>query len=233
MTTSGDGGTGQAPGGQNPQQGQAPAAQPNDTGQPQGQGQGQAPAPQQPGQQGQGQEPGQTGTPDLSAIADPNLRAWVEAQARQAAEARQEAARYRTERNALNDQVTQFQRQNETEQQRVAREAQEAQERLQALERENRDLKIGTRFREAATKANALDADALVRLVGLDAVQVDSDGNPSNIADLIQAAQQQYPYLFRRSSTDAGAGAGDGADGASSTSMNDFIRGRGRRATAR
>jgi hypothetical protein len=202
-------------------------------------GEGQAPT----GQQGQGQEPGQgngtpqgqpteqqqqTGdqTPDLSTITDPVLRSWVEAQAKAAREARQEAARYRTERNTLHEQVQQFQRQNETDEQRRTREAQETAQRLQALEVENRTLKVAPKFQKAAEAAKVLDPAAMLTLVGgLDAITLDDQGNPTNLDALLNDARQKYPYLFSRTSADAHDGTGDGQSPAGS-GVNALIRGR-------
>lgn len=179
-------------------------------------------------QGGQGQESGtqeqqgqQDGTPDLTAITDPNLRAWVEAQARQAAEARQEAARYRTERNTYQQQAQTLQQQNETEQDRITREANERQERLDALERENRDLKVGAAIQTAATDAKAFNPALVARM--LDAqVTLDDKGQPNNLQDLLKDLRQSDPYLFKRA--DANAGEGGGQQGQPTASMNDVIR---------
>lgn len=194
--------------------------EPGTNGTPSGDGAGQEPTAQQ-GQQGQGQEPPQQ--IDLDAITDPALRSYVETQVRQAAEARNEAARYRTERNQFQTQVSEFQRQNESDQERQQREAQEAQERLERLERENRELRVGTALQAAATKANAFNPELVSRM--LDAkVALDDQGNPSNLDDLLTELRQSDPYLFKRTSADAGQGRG-GENAPPAGGMNDLIRG--------
>ena len=223
----GDSGQGQASGAGATGQGQAPTGQ--QTGQQgsqagtSGQGNGQ----QQDGATGQqqGQQQGTAdGMPDLSTITDPHLRAWVEAQAREAREARQEAGRYRTERNGLRTQFDQYRQQHETDEQRQQREAQEARQRLEALEAENRTLKIAPQFTAAATAAKALDPQALLTLVGgLEAITLDDQGKATNLDALLAQARTQYPYMFSRTNADAQQ-TGDGQ--AASGGMNDFIRGR-------
>lgn len=218
---------GQAPNGSTDQQGQAPAGQNTPQGQaPAGSGQNGNQPGQAPAQGGQGNpQQGQDSTPDLSAISDPNLRAWVEAQAKEAREARQEAARYRTERNTYQQQVTQFQRQNETAEQAAQREQAERDAEFQRLQAENRSLRVGGAFTAAATAAHALDPSALLSLVGgPEKVDLDEQGNPKNLDALITEARQKYPWAFSRTSADAGGGAGQQPSGTGG--MNDFIRGR-------
>lgn len=210
---------GQAPAGSTTgPQGQAPAGNGQNGGQP-----GQAPG-QNGGQQGQ-QQQGNQGTPDLSGITDPNLRAWVEAQARETREAREEAARYRTERNGFQQQIQQFQRQNETAEQQAQREQAEREAETQRLRDENRSLRVGQAFATAATAAHALDPGALLNLIGGPAkVELDDQGKPTNVDALITQARETYPWAFSRTSADAGGGAGQQT--LSSGGMNDFIRGR-------
>jgi hypothetical protein len=212
MTDTGNAGQGQESSQQGQQQGQEPAAN----------------AGQQ--QQGQGQESGQQQqTPSLDGITDPVLRSYVEKQIADAAQARQEAARYRTERNGLESKVTEYQRANETAEQRAQREAEEHQQRLASLEAENRALKLGGQWTTAASAAKALDPVALLNLIGgADKIEMGEDGKATNLEALLNAARQQYPWAFSRT---AGADAGDGGQGAgpSKGGMNDFIRGGGRR----
>jgi hypothetical protein len=187
----------------------------------QGQGQESTQGEQQQGQ-GQGQESGasqqQQGTDQgqfsLDAITDPAVRAYVEAQQRQAQEARQEAARYRTERNTLVQQ-------NETEQERIAREATERQERLEALEQENRSLKVGQAIQAAASDAKAFNPVLVAQM--LDAkVTLGDDGKPTNLQDLLKDLRQSDPYLFKRADTNAGEGKDEQSK--PTGSMNDVIR---------
>lgn len=184
---------------------------------------------QEPGtQQTQGQEPGSqqqdTGTdqaPDFSSIQDPAVRAHLERLDKDAREARAEAARYRTERNTARQQATEAQRANETAEQTAQREAQEAQERTERLERENRDLKIGGALRDAATAAKAHNPQRVVDLLTAK-VELDDEGKPTNVQDLLKDLRKSDPYLFKRAQQDGGEG-NDG-DAAPSGDMNSVIR---------
>lgn len=206
---------GQEPGGATNGQGQEPQGQEN---------------PPTGGQEPQGnQDPSQGNPFDPSTISDPALRAYVEKVAKDAQEARQEAARYRTERNTYQGQVQQFQQQNETDQERANREAQETQQRLEKLAQENRDLKVGAAVRQAADKAKAFNPTTVYGLIG-SKVETDDQGNPTNVDELLKDLRQSDPYLFKRATADAGQGAGE--QGAPALNMNDAIRaaaGRGQR----
>jgi len=221
MADTGTAGAGQEPGQQGQQTGQEPAATDQSQGQQQ-QGPGQAPGQQQAGQQGT-----DDGLPDLSGITDPTLRAWVVQQAKDAKDARQEAARFRTDLRSAQEQVTNYQRQNETAEQKAEREANEHQQRVAALEAENRNLKLGSQWTAAATTAKALDATALLNLLGgPDKIELGEDGKATNLDALLAEAKTSYPWAFSRT---AGAEAHEGG-GAGQTptagSMNDWIRGR-------
>lgn len=218
MTTPANSGTGQEPAAGSAQGGQEPTATGTTAPAQQGQSGG-----QEPTQGQQGTEP--TGTPDLSAITDPNLRAWVEHQARQAAEARQEAAKYRTERNALREQAEQAQRANETAEQTAERERAEQQAEVERIRQENRDLKSGAVLSAAVTEAKPINPETFAALLK-SKVTIKDDGSVEGIEQAISDLRQSDPYLFRR--TDAGAGDGAGSQGnpAPGSTINDFIRGR-------
>lgn len=201
----------------------APAGEGGGSGQePPAQGQ----AGQEPAGQGQGTEPpasSTTGTIDLDAITDPALRSFVEAQQKAAKDAREEAARYRVERNNL-------QRANETAEQAATREAQEAQEarqqeteRLATLERENRDLRVGYAVTDAARNARAHNPTVVSQMIA-PRVTFGEDGQPNNVAALVEALRTSDPYLFKRTRSDAGDGTGDG-DPTPTGGVNDLIRG--------
>lgn len=192
----------------------------------QGAGQGQEP----PANGTEGQEPGGQATDqapnvqtmDPSTIQDPALRSYVEKVQKDAKEAREEAARYRTRAATAESQVNEFQRQNETAEQAAQREAQEKQERLDALERENRDLKVGTAVRAAATAAKAFNPNLVTDMLQAK-VTLGEDGKPTNLDDLLKDLRKSDPYLFRRQANqDAGEGQGEG--GSPGQSMNDRIR---------
>ena len=187
-------------------------------------------------QQQQGQEPaeqaGSSAPFDVTAITDPALRAQVEAQIRDAAEARREAAKYRTERNGLQQQVQQFQRANETAEQAAERQAQEQADQLAALQQENRDLKAGSAIAAAVAEAKPLNPATVTKLVK-GALTYSADGAPSNLEEVMQGLRQSDPYLFRQTDAGAGAGSGPGQTPGTAGGINDFIRTGGRSAAPR
>lgn len=214
--------------------GQAPAA-----GTP---GQGQDPAGQQDqhpaGTPQAGQAPGD-GDPQFSleSIQDPALKAYLQRQESELTRARQEAARYRTEARTHAEQVQQFQRQSETAEQAAQREATERQARLDALEQENRDLKVGGAVQAAAVKAQALNPTTVWDLIKARGLQVETDeqGRPTNVDAVLAAVKASDPYLFRQAQVGADAGAGNGSGqvtgpAGSGDDINSLLRGRGIRA---
>lgn len=176
------------------------------------------------GNQEQGQEPGsqQQGQEfDPSTITDPVVKAYLEKVQADAAEARKEAGKYRTERNGLKSKVTEMERAGETEAEKATRERQERDERLERLERENRDLKVGAVVQADATKAKAHNPARVWSLLQ-DKVETDDDGKPTNVAALIADLKKSDPYLFQRTSGDAGDGKGEGSQ--PTTDMNQQLR---------
>lgn len=195
--------------------------------------QGQEPAAEQgqtdPSQQGgTGQEPGsaEQGTPDLTAITDPVLRSYVESQLRDAAEARQEAARYRTQAREAQGKVTEYERASETAEQTAERERAERDAETERLRQENRDLRVGGTVKAAALEAKAFDAELVYTLVESQ-VTLDDKGAPTNVAALLTDLKRDKPYLFRRTDAGAGAGADPGSSPEAGGGINAFIRGRG------
>lgn len=163
---------------------------------------------------------------DFSNIQDPAIRAHLERLDKDAREARQQAARYRTERNAARQTLTEAQRANETAEQTAQREAQEAEQERERLRQENRTLKVGAALTSAATDAKAFNPARVAEM--LDAkVELDDDGKPTNVAQLLKDLRKSDPYLFKRASQDGGEG--NGGDGAPTGTMNDTIRSMARR----
>lgn len=141
------------------------------------------------------------------------------------AKLRQEAASQRATARQASEQVQQYQRERETDAERVQREATEAQERLTTLEQENRELKVTYAITAAASTAGAFNPARVAALLDKD-VQVDDKGQPVNVAEALAALQASDPYLFKRATLGADAGAGAGQQ-ASPTGggINDLIRG--------
>lgn len=208
--------------------GQAPA-----TGTPAG---GQAPVPTQD-QQGtdaaaQGQDPDAGGQQiDLESITDPAIKAWVQTQQAELRRARDEAARFRTERGTLSEQVQQFQRASETAEQAAQREQAETATRLAALEQENRTLKVTGAVSTAADKAGAYNPGLVATMLDAQVV-LGADGKPTNVADLLKALKASDPYLFKvqPGGGDAGAGRTRQATPAAGVGagINDLVRRGGR-----
>lgn len=173
-----------------------------------------------------GQEPGQTPEgqtpPDLSAITDPTLRSYVEAQLRDTAAARREAATYRTRAQAAEGKVQEYERANETAEQAAQRERDELAAERDRLAAEVQNLRVGTVVKAAAS--TAFDPDLVFSMIR-EQVTVNDQGEPQNVQALVDDLKRDKPFLFRR--TDAGAGGGAGAEGSPpAAGMNDWIRGR-------
>lgn len=182
-------------------------------------GEGQAPAGQN---DQQGQEPANDGQPDLSKIEDPNLRAWVEAQAKSATEARREAAKYRTERNAL-QQAQETARLAALPQEQQAQEAQALRDAENGrLKAELADFRVAAPVREAAVAAKAYNPEIILAMIK-DKVETDETGLPTNVAVLLADLRRTDGYLFKRAAT-ADAGAGKDNKNGSSADMNASIR---------
>lgn len=172
----------------------------------------------------QGQEPGGNADQeiDLETIEDPAVKAYLQRLQADTKKARGEAARYRTERNGLQQKVTEAQRAQETDEERAGRERQERDAELDRLKTENLDLKVGATVRDEATKAKAHNPSRVWSLIKTQ-VETDDDGNPVNVADLLADLKRTDPYLFRRPA-DGDAGAGTGPSSTPPSDMNQAIR---------
>lgn len=195
------------------------------TGEQQQQGQEPADGQQQSTEGTGGQEPQ---TPSLDGITDPVLRSYVEKQISDAAEARRGEAAYRTRAQAAEAKVTEAQRANETAEQTAQREAQEREQETARLRAENKALKVGGQWSTAANAAKALDAQALLSLIGgPDKIETDDDGKATNLDTLLKAAKKDYPWAFTRVASADAAEGGQGT-GPQSGGINSLLRG-GRR----
>lgn len=92
-----------------------------------------------------------------------------------------------------------------TELEKATRERDDYKSRFDGLNASLRAERANAQAVELATKAGAIDAGAIARLIPGDAVEFDDDGKPENIAELIADAKKSYPALFR-----AAAGGGNG-----------------------
>jgi hypothetical protein len=217
------------------------------------QGQGQESASQdqqgnQSGQQAQGQESGQGGqqqgqqgqstdAPDVTSMSEAELRTYAAKLQKDAGEARRQAATYRTQHQQAQQQLTEAQRAQMTEQQRIEHDLQQAQAsvqerdtQLQALQAQVEDLTRGAAVREALAQAGALNPATAYKVGDWSGVTLREDGtlDSETFKAAVSKLRSSDDYLFRRgASADAGAGTSGGAPEAGS-SINDMIRG-GRR----
>lgn len=158
---------------------------------------------------------------DLEQITDPATRAYVERQIKDAQEARQEAARYRTERKGLQNRVTEMERAGESEAEKAERERQERDAELEGLREKVRDMEVGGAVRDAAAKANAHNPERVWGIIR-ERVELGDDGKPTNVGELVTELKRTDPYLFRR--TEGDAGAGRSGEASPSMDMNALIR---------
>jgi hypothetical protein len=188
---------------------------------------------QEPGATGStGQEPGNQagataasgadGQIDVEAITDPALKAFVISQQKAAKDARDDAAKHRTQAKELADWKAEQERANETAEQTAVREAAERETERQRLLDENRTLKVDGAVRSAAESAKAHDPETVLALIG-SKVTLDDSGKPTNVADLLADLRQTKPFLFKRSGVNAGEGNGQEPDGGEGD-MNAAIR---------
>lgn len=157
----------------------------------------------------------QVGTPDPAQVATTDT-VDVGTLQRELAEARREAARYRTDlRKATDGQLS--------EAERLQRRVTELEaEREQVLARE-RERSIRYAAIEAASKLGFRDPDLAVRLIDPAAVELRDDGTPKNVEKLLSEVLARSPYLGR---TGIAPDFGGGQRGAtvSGTDMNSLIR---------
>jgi hypothetical protein len=164
-------------------------------------------------QAAEGAQP-QEGTTGAAQVAEPSLDPT--ALQRELAEARREAAKYRTDLRKVTDAQL-------SESERLQRRVTELeQERAESAARD-RERAIGLAALEAAGRLGFRDPDLAVRLVDPSAVEVSDDGSPKNVERLLADVLARSPYLARPG-TAADFGGGVRGSGPSGTDMNRLIR---------
>jgi hypothetical protein len=93
------------------------------------------------------------------------------------------------------EQFEELQRQNETETERLRREATEAQQRAEALSWTLAETAIRSAVVAEASKAGAVDADAVLALLPRDAVTIDDAGRVTGADAAVQALLDAKPFL--------------------------------------
>lgn len=94
-----------------------------------------------------------------------------------------------------------------TELQKLTKDRDQQKQRAESTAQRLRTANARVAVTEAATRANAIDSAAVVALVR-DRLEFDDEGEPTNVAAVLDAARKQHPALFR-----AAAGSGDGSKG--------------------
>lgn len=198
----------------------------DDTGQGQEPGQQQG-AGQEPGngqQQGDGQGPsGQQGQqgPDLSSLPE-DVRTYLERQQRDAAEARREAAKYRTDLRTAQGEVEKFRQATMTDEQRRQAEADALRKENEALKEQARTAGLQAAVTTEATALRFHSPRAALAMLDRSEIEYGDDGKPTNLRALLEKVAQDEPYLVKRQGP-GGGGEGRERQG-SARGMNDLIR---------
>lgn len=149
--------------------------------------------------------PPQVGTTESAPVVDTETAKWR----KEAEEARKDAARYRSERKALEAKLAVFEAQQKAAEEaklsdleRAQKAADEAAAKLSALEAERAQLAERTRllatqnaFLGVAGKAGIGYADAAWKLLDAGRVEYDDHGNPTNLDALAKELVKAYPFL--------------------------------------
>jgi chromosome segregation ATPase len=137
-------------------------------------------------------------------------------------ELRNEAAKYRTERNEVQKSVEEFQsklqeyeskikefeKEKMTAEERQKLEFSEAVNKAKSLEDEIRSTRLEAAVAKNVVKFELADADATLKLMDQSKVQYDDAGRPSNIEEILTATLEQYPFLkgsSKKQAVDTGA----------------------------
>ena len=135
---------------------------------------------------------------------------------RELAEARREAAKYRTDLRKLTDAQL-------SESERLQRRVTELEQERQEAQARDRDRAIRLSALEAAARLGFRDPDLAVRLIDPSAVEVRDDGTPRNVERLLSEVLARSPYLARPGAS-ADFGGGNRGAGPAGTDMYSLIR---------
>jgi small-conductance mechanosensitive channel len=111
---------------------------------------------------------------------------------------RAENAAHRTRLRELEERIRAFEAAQMSEAERLQKRAEEAERAAQEAARRLRERTIRAEVRLAAQAAGIVDPEAAYRLLDLDQVQLDDDGEPVNIPALIARLVKEKPYLQAR-----------------------------------
>lgn len=127
---------------------------------------------------------------------------------------RSEAASHRTELKKTQDELKKLQDAQLSEQEKTAKRATDAEALVQATEAKLRERTVRAEVKLAAQAMGVVDPDAAYRLLELDQITFNDDGEPTNIEKLLKDMAAKRPYLLGggtgSSATNPGGGHGKG-----------------------
>lgn len=164
---------------------------------------GQEPAPDSgDGQPQAGDATSTTSTTDASAQAADTPDA--DALRRELAEARKEAAKYRTERNAAAKRAEELEQAQMSEAEKIAKRADDAEKRVAELEAREAERQVRDAVYQAAEKLNVVSPSDVYALVRDDITQA---GDAADIPSIVKAAVDSRTYLLRQPASTGASGA--------------------------
>lgn len=168
-----------------------------------------------------GQEP-PANTPPVSSAGsgqEPPKAPTLEQIQTELAEARREAAKYRTERNSFETELKKRTDAELTESERLKKTAEESTQKVSQLEQRLRRNELSLAIEREGRKLNLIDGEMAVLLIE-SKVQFDDEGKPKNVAELLTQLLKDKPFLVGGQAPTPGAGAsatnparGQGANG--------------------
>lgn len=129
----------------------------------------------------------------------------VEAMRKELAEARREAAKYRTNLRKYEQEQQAKANESLTAEERYKAELATLQQRLASAEQAAQDRLVRSSIVTAAAKAGFVDPDDAVALVDRGALEISEDGAVAGVDDAIRAIAKAKPYLVRPKATSSPA----------------------------
>lgn len=108
---------------------------------------------------------------------------------------RREAADYRKRLRELEQRVQQYEEEKLSETERLQKRLAEAEREITRLQQERQERLLKYEVQLAAGKLGIIDPDAAYRLLDLNLVEFDDDGEPQNIEKLLRDLVAEKPYL--------------------------------------
>ena len=131
----------------------------------------------------------------------------VEAMRKELAEARREAAKYRTSLRKYEQEQQAKANESLTAEERYKAELATLQQRLATAEQAAQDRLVRSAVVTAAAKAGFVDPDDAVALVDRGALEISEDGTVAGVDDAIRAIAKAKPYLVRPKATSSSTAA--------------------------